>query len=53
MVEHGGRVIQDIAVQLAKRYNRLQRVPKWVLGGNHVRDDKGEGSPAHLQFKLQ
>ena len=49
MVEHAGRVVEDVAVELAQGYDGLQWVAERVLGDDEPGDEEGERAPAHLR----
>lgn len=49
MVEKRGRVVQDVAVELAKRDNELGRVAERVVDGDEVGSQEGARAPKYLQ----
>jgi hypothetical protein len=48
MVKHAGRIVQDIAVNLAGGDNCLERMAERVVDGDQVCEKEGERSPHHL-----
>ena len=52
VVEQRSRVVQDVAIELAKRDDELQRVTKRVVDSDQVGGDEGEGSPEGLPIAL-
>ena len=51
MVEHAGGVVENVAVDLARGDDDLQRVAERVRGGDHGGDDEAEGTPAELDAR--
>lgn len=49
VVEHAGRVVEDVAVDLARGYDGLEGVAERVLGGDEPGDEEGERAPAYLR----
>lgn len=48
MIEHAGRIIQNIAIYLAERDKSLERMAETMVFGNHTGHNEGERAPAHL-----
>jgi hypothetical protein len=48
VVEHGGRVVENVAVELAERDDELERVADGVVVGDESGADEGERAPKGL-----
>jgi hypothetical protein len=52
VVEHGGRVVEDVAVELAERDDELERVAERVVVGDENSADEGERTPEGLSHQV-
>jgi hypothetical protein len=52
VVEHGGGVVEDVAVELAERDDELERVADGVVVGDEAGGDEGERAPECLRRVL-
>jgi hypothetical protein len=50
MVEHGGCVVKNVAIELAERDDELERVAEGVVVGDETGGDEGEGTPEGLSL---
>ncbi len=48
MIEHIGRIVKDVAVDLTKGYHSLERMTKRMLSSDQYRHGKGKRTPADL-----
>jgi hypothetical protein len=48
VVEHGGGVVEDVAVELAEGDDELERVAQGVVVSDERGGDEGEGAPEGL-----
>jgi hypothetical protein len=48
VVEHGGRVVENVTIELAQRDDELQRVAERVVVRDQSGGDEGTGSPESL-----
>lgn len=47
-----GCIVQNEAIYLTNTDNDLERVAKWMCGGNHACHDEAERSPSELRLVL-
>jgi hypothetical protein len=52
VIEHGGRVVEDVAVELAERDDELQRVAERVVVRDKGGSDEGAGAPESLSKRV-
>jgi hypothetical protein len=52
VVEHGGSVVEDVAVELAERDDELEGVAEGVVVGDEAGANEREGTPEGLSGKV-
>jgi hypothetical protein len=50
VVEHGGCIVENVAVELAERDDELEGVAEGVVVGDKTGGDEGEGTPEGLSL---
>lgn len=52
-IKHAGRIVENIAVDLAERDDALERISERGLGRDHVRHDERERTPGSLSTTIE
>lgn len=50
VVEHASSIVKNETVDLSRRYNHLERVAEWMLGGNKRSNNEAHRTPGELIY---